>query len=102
MRDGDKSVMVAIEPQFVAEFSLWLRGGLLRDEIKDVLQESLLTLWLKRDAFDPAKGTLRDWFAGIARRKARKWFALGQSAPRRENAPLRGGGWSRPLGLCHA
>jgi RNA polymerase sigma-70 factor (ECF subfamily) len=37
---------------------------------EEVVQEVFLTLWQKHETFDPARGTLRQWLAGIAKNRA--------------------------------
>lgn len=39
----------------------------------DVLQETFLELWRKPDGYDPARGSIRQYLFGIARRRAAQW-----------------------------
>jgi RNA polymerase sigma factor (sigma-70 family) len=40
---------------------------------EDVLQETFLELWRKPSGFDPARGSIRQYLFGIARRRAAQW-----------------------------
>lgn len=39
----------------------------------DVLQETFLELWRKPHGYDPARGTIRQFLFGVARRRAAQW-----------------------------
>lgn len=78
-RDGDDEALEgAIRdffPKIIRRLQRQFGPGLPRAELDDVLQETAMTLWQKCGAFDPAKGSLLNWAAGIAMRKAKKWFS---------------------------
>src|SRR5262245_52879345 len=39
----------------------------------DVLQETFLELWRKPHGYDPARGSIRQFLFGVARRRAAQW-----------------------------
>jgi RNA polymerase sigma-70 factor (ECF subfamily) len=55
---------------------------------QDISQETLLALWQKPNGFDPARGSLRGYLFGIARKRAAERFrhATRASAPPAERA----------------
>lgn len=47
-------------------------GG--QTEAEDIVQETFLGIWKRRDGYDPEKGSLRQYIYGIARKRvAQKW-----------------------------
>jgi RNA polymerase sigma-70 factor (ECF subfamily) len=40
----------------------------------DVLQETFLELWRKPQSYDPARGSVRQFLFGVARRRAAQWY----------------------------
>jgi RNA polymerase sigma-70 factor (ECF subfamily) len=44
----------------------------------DLAQDTFLHLWSRPDAFDPARGGLRTYLLGIARKKAADWWRHSQ------------------------
>ncbi|MFZ0819196.1 MAG: sigma-70 family RNA polymerase sigma factor [Candidatus Acidiferrales bacterium] len=60
-------------------------------EAEDIVQETFLQMWKRPNAFDPARGTLKQYLYGIARKRvAQKWRETPQSlasAEHREAQP---------------
>ncbi len=46
----------------------------------DLAQDTFLHFWSRPDAFDPARGGLRTYLLGIARKKAADWWRHSQSS----------------------
>jgi RNA polymerase sigma factor (sigma-70 family) len=67
---GDQSVLkdlgTDVWPGVCWRIEKRFAGRLHRDDMRDVLQETLWTLWQKRENYDASKGSLASWFAGIA------------------------------------
>lgn len=67
--DDASALREAYEAHGALVFSLCLRGLPTREEAEDAVQQVFVAAWRARRRFDPTKGTLGGWLAGIARNK---------------------------------
>jgi RNA polymerase sigma-70 factor (ECF subfamily) len=51
-----------------------LKLSILPSQIDDIIQETLLKVWLSRFSFDPSKGKISSWVVTIAQRTAIDWI----------------------------
>jgi RNA polymerase sigma-70 factor (ECF subfamily) len=69
--DGDADAFEAIyERHATAAYSLAFRICGAPGPAEDVVQEAFLTLWRRRDSYDPMRGEVRGWLLGIVHNSA--------------------------------
>lgn len=76
----DEGALAQVRPELVRCCYRMLGDGVAAE---DAAQEALLRMWRARDAYDPAKGSVRTWAFAIATRHC---LDLLRAAPRRELA----------------
>jgi RNA polymerase sigma-70 factor (ECF subfamily) len=88
--DGDESALGRVYDQYgplVYRLAARFTGN--RTAAEDILQEVVCDLWLRPEAFDPARGSLRGWVSMLAHRKSVDWVRREDAAVRRLARALR-------------
>lgn len=87
--NGDRSAFESLFRLYSAPLRLFLRRYTgCPDTADDVAQETFLQLWRRHNGFDPARGTLKQYLFGIARRQAaRRQKDLALVEPNAANEP---------------
>jgi len=69
--NGERAAFDALFRLYSAQLRLFLRRYTgCPDAADDVAQETFLQLWRRHNGFDPARGTLKQYLFGIARKQA--------------------------------
>jgi RNA polymerase sigma-70 factor (ECF subfamily) len=92
--DGDENVLGELVRVLgpAIEAMLALRFPLLRPYAEDLLVDSLYRMWVHRQQFDPARGSLYAWWSGIAQNAAQDLLRAGWQQARAHESGL-GGSW---------
>jgi RNA polymerase sigma factor (sigma-70 family) len=88
--DGDETALGRVYDVYgPLVYSLAVRFTGNRTAAEDVLQEVVCDLWLRPEAFDPARGTLRRWLSTLAHRRSVDWVRREEAGLRRLGRALR-------------
>jgi RNA polymerase sigma factor (sigma-70 family) len=92
-RNGDASVLETLVRALgpAIEAKLCARFPMLKPYAEDLLAESLHRLWVHREEYDPAQGSLLTWWSMIARNAARDLLRTGWQRARGREAAFEAG-----------
>ncbi len=85
----DPELFTLVHHRYYRDIHRYVAGRLDAQTAEDIVAETFLTAFARRDRFDPERGSLRPWLFGIAtnlvnrhrRKEARRYRALVRMAP---------------------